>query len=337
MQERRLEVPGEREVELVVQRAEPLRAATACETYARPRPSASSSKRVGEQRRELVAGDTADARAEHRHERPARERPHHLVVVVLERRRRDPDERALLAEDRAVERLQLRAGLDAELLDERPARVVVGRERLRLAAAAVERQHQLPAQPLAQRVRADERLELGDQLGVRAELEIGCDPLLEHAEPQILEPVDLGLRERLRLEVGERRAAPQVERLAEQRRLARPARADRASRTSRSNRVRSSWSASSSSTYPVGRVRSSPAPSSLRSCETAFCSDVIAVRGGCSPQSWSTSRSVETGSFARRSSSASRARWFRPPSGDGLPRRATSSGPRILNSSIHRL
>ena len=184
-----------------------------------------------------MPGDTADAGAEDGHEPAGRERADHLVVVILERGRRDADERALLAQDRAVERLQLRPGLDPELLDERPPRIVVGGERLGLAAAPVEREHQVRAQPLAQRVRADERLDLGHELGVRAQLEVGGDPLLEHAEAQILEPVDLGLRERLQLHVGQRRPAPERERLAEEQRPVPPAQPHRASRTSRSKRA----------------------------------------------------------------------------------------------------
>ena len=47
-------------------------------------------------------------------------------------------------------------------------------------------------------------------------LEIGRDPVFEHAEPQILEPVDLGLREVLELRVGERGTAPERQRLSQQ-------------------------------------------------------------------------------------------------------------------------
>ena len=138
--------------------------------------------------------------------------------MVVERRRSDTHEGPFLAQDRAVERLQLGAGLDPELLDERPARVVIRRERLRLAAAPVEREHQLAPEPLAQGLGTDEHLDLRDELGVRSQLEIGRDPLLEHAQAQVLEPVDLRLREGLELEVGERGSPPQAERLAEQQR-----------------------------------------------------------------------------------------------------------------------
>ncbi len=65
------------------------------------------------------------------------------------------------------------------------------------------------------RLRLNERLQLGDELGVPAEREIGLDPLLEHDRAELLEPGDLGLRERLVQEVRERGAAPEAERLAE--------------------------------------------------------------------------------------------------------------------------
>ena len=61
----------------------------------------------------------------------------------------------------------------------------------------------------------DERLELGDELGVAPEREVGLDPLLERDGAELLEPRDLGLGERLVEEVGERRAAPERERLAQ--------------------------------------------------------------------------------------------------------------------------
>ena len=58
-------------------------------------------------------------------------------------------------------------------------------------------------------------------------------------------------------------------------------------------------------------------PRSFLSCERKFCSDVTAVRGGRSPQSWSTSVSVATTRPALMTSSASSARCFVPPSATG--------------------
>ena len=71
-------------------------------------------------------------------------------------------------------------------------------------------------QPLPQRVLSHERLELADQLGVAAELELGRDALLERAEAQLLEPGDLRLGERLVRELRECRPAPERQCLREQ-------------------------------------------------------------------------------------------------------------------------
>ena len=113
---------------------------------------------------------------------------------------------------------QALARLDAELLGEQAARLVVDTQRVRLTAGAIEREHQLPAQPLAQRMTGDERLELGDDLGVTREREVGLDPFLDGGQAELLQAGDLLLRERVEGEVRERRAAPETQRLAEERR-----------------------------------------------------------------------------------------------------------------------
>jgi hypothetical protein len=48
-----------------------------------------------------------------------------------------------------------------------------------LPARAIEREHQLRAKTLAQRMLANESLELGDELRMAAEREVGLDPLAE--------------------------------------------------------------------------------------------------------------------------------------------------------------
>ncbi len=80
----------------------------------------------------------------------------------------------------------------------------VGLERLRLAAAAVQGEHQLAVQVLAERLLRHGGLELGDQIRVPAERELGLDARLECRPAPLLEAGDLGLRERL---VGESRRA----------------------------------------------------------------------------------------------------------------------------------
>ena len=91
--------------------------------------------------------------------------------------------------------------------------VVLG-ERVRLAPGPVQRQHELAAQPLAQRMAGHERVQLGDQRAVAAELKLGVDAVLDRGEMDLLEPVRLDRRERL-LELGERHAVPQRQRLSE--------------------------------------------------------------------------------------------------------------------------
>jgi hypothetical protein len=131
-------------------------------------------------------------------------------------RRRREHERWILLQHAAVQLLERRARLDPEPLDERAPRRPEHLERLGLALTAIQREHQLAVQALAQRVLRDEPLELGDQLGVAAEREVGFDALLERREPQLLQARDLGLRERLGRQVAERRAAPQGQRVAQE-------------------------------------------------------------------------------------------------------------------------
>ena len=75
-------------------------------------------------------------------------------------------ERRVVAEDRLLELLERRARLEAELLDEARSGRPVHLERLRLAAAAVEREHAQRLEALAQRVLGRQRLELADELGL---------------------------------------------------------------------------------------------------------------------------------------------------------------------------
>ena len=230
--------------------------------------------------------------------------------------------------------LQLLARLEPELVGELALRLAVGAERLGLPAGAIEREHQLAAQPLAQRMLGDERVELADQLRVPARGEIGVDPLLERRPAQLLEPRDLGLRERLVGEVGERRAAPQRQRPPQRRggavgigalRLAdellearevelRPVDLQGVAgrRGSRAGRRRA----------PCAAARRRPARS------------WPAVGGGAAPHSASISRSVETTSFACSSSIANRdalvaRRRARPRD----RRRAPPAGPAARNAS----
>ena len=61
---------------------------------------------------------------------------------------------------------------------------------------------------LAQRVRRNERHELGEERPVLAALEVDLEPILDRRQPQLFEGASLGRRER-HVEPVERTAIPQ--------------------------------------------------------------------------------------------------------------------------------
>ena len=114
-------------------------------------------------------------------------------------------------------------------------------ERVGLAAAAVEREHQLAAQTLAERGLGDERLELRDERVLAAESEVGVGAILERRETELFQPRDLALCEGLVPQVGQRLPAPERKRLAQIRSSARSGSTRcRARASSDSNLARSS-------------------------------------------------------------------------------------------------
>ena len=123
---------------------------------------------------------------------------------------RNAVEGRFLPEDALLEVTELTARLDPELLHERAASVGVGVERLRLPSRPVERQHQLRAKALPQRVPLDQLLELADHGAVLTGRERVVDGELARPQPELLEAADLGSGERLVREVVERRAPPQL-------------------------------------------------------------------------------------------------------------------------------
>ena len=85
-------------------------------------------------------------------------------------------------------------------------------ERLRLPARAVEGKHQLTAKALAEWVPADQALQLGNELRLAGELEIGIDPALERDEMFLVDASSLRAPDRP-FELRECGPAPQHERL----------------------------------------------------------------------------------------------------------------------------
>ena len=159
-----------------------------------------------------VRGEALGILAENRHETTPEDRRRNVGQLIVgrcaARPRRRPRHVDLLADDRAVQLLERRAGLDAELGQERAPRVLVRLRRVALPPRPVEREDQLPPQTLAQRVRGNERLQLGHERVVVAELELGVDQVLACDQTQLFEPVRLGRGERLVGDIEERRAAP---------------------------------------------------------------------------------------------------------------------------------
>ena len=129
-----------------------------------------------------------------------------LVLAADERRRRrrevaaapaadrDGGDRRVVREDRLLEPPELGPRLEPQLVGEHAPRLLEGLERVRLAPAAVERQHQLPPQPLAERVVRQRRAKRGRELAMLAERERDLELLLERIDVQRLEPARLARR-----------------------------------------------------------------------------------------------------------------------------------------------
>lgn len=133
---------------------------------------------------------------------------------VRERRLRG-GQRRIVAQDRALQLLQGRPGLDAELGDEQPSCRVVGVKRLFLPPRAVEREQVLLAESLAVRMFGDQLLEACEQRVMAAGREFGVVEQLHSVQPARLERCGGVPRHRMPGEIGERRAGPQVERAAQ--------------------------------------------------------------------------------------------------------------------------
>ena len=125
-------------------------------------------------------------------------------------------ERGILDQDRALEPGECRTRLDAELLEQRSLRGLERVERLGLAPRSVQREHEKTPETLAVGVLGDQGLELADEMRVPTEREVCIDPVFDGDEPELLESGDLGTREVLEREVGERRPGPELERGAKE-------------------------------------------------------------------------------------------------------------------------
>ena len=91
--------------------------------------------------------------------------------------------------------VQGRVRVDAELVGQPAPELAVGGQRLGLAAAPVEREHPLPAQPLAQRMGGDQPVQLAGHSGVVTAGQIGLHQVFDGGQPRLSQPGHLGLGE----------------------------------------------------------------------------------------------------------------------------------------------
>ena len=189
-------------------------------------------------------------------------------------------ERSVLIQDRAIQLLQRGPGIDAQLLDERLSGIRVRVEGLRLPSGTVEREHQLAAQALTQRMGAGQPLDLAHEPPVEPARRDRprSGPRCRRGEaPRVGRSriARMARRGSRRVPGHARERAPRGARrspLGDQRRRG----TDAPARPACSNRVRSTRSGSRSRTYPGERLASSdavsPLPrsgsSSFRRCET---------------------------------------------------------------------
>ena len=170
-----------------------------------PRPAKASSRPRGQLGQLALAAHERAARRS-----PARARPPPALGRQVESR--------VLREDRPLELAQPLARLDAELLDQRPARVLVGLQRVRLAVASGRgRASAAPAGAPGRGARRSAPPSCPTTSAWRPSASFASISCSSAASAQLLEPGDLALRERLVGEVRQRRAAPQRQRLLQRR------------------------------------------------------------------------------------------------------------------------
>ena len=111
--------------------------------------------------------------------------------------------------------LEIRAGIGAQLVGEDLLGLRVGLQRLG-RAALLQGTHELVPEPLPQGMPGRELAQLGDHFRCATTVDPGLHPQLKGVKPQFLEPGRLGRDHRPGRHVGQCRATPQRQGLAEQ-------------------------------------------------------------------------------------------------------------------------
>ena len=133
-------------------------------------------------------------------------------------------ERGVVREDRALQLLQPRAGVEAELVGQRAPGLAQDVERLDVPPGSVQRQGEVRPQRLAQGILRDQGAELSHELGVARAGEVRLDPPLQRVQPHLVQPERLGHEQAALRDLAERGPAPERKRLGERlRRILGPA------------------------------------------------------------------------------------------------------------------
>ena len=125
-------------------------------------------------------------------------------------------QRRVVRQDLLFEPSQLGSGLDPELVEPR-AGLALCIQRIGLPARAIQRLDERARESLPERMGRHEALERGNELGVAAEQVLELETALDRCESLLLQAGCLDRRKGRVTEIGERVAAPEVERLAERR------------------------------------------------------------------------------------------------------------------------
>ena len=177
-------------------------------------------------RRDRRRPRTADSSVGERLAQPADlRRPSGEVVQVGRKLPRDRPRRRLAVrrleggigrEDLLVQPLQLRIGVDAELGAERAAGVGVGRQRLALPLAAIQREHEPFPQPLTERILPDQAAQFHDDRVVAARPQVDVESCLQCLKARLGQQLHLGPPQVGGGHVGQRLALPQRQRVAQE-------------------------------------------------------------------------------------------------------------------------
>lgn len=119
-------------------------------------------------------------------------------------------------EEGALQPLEVAGGLQAEVADESGPELLVDVECLAAPTGAVQREHELGVEVLVRAVAVDQHCQFRQQFAVAPEPQIDLDPLVQGAQPALVQSLDRHLQAGSGAHVCERVTRPQVKRLPEQ-------------------------------------------------------------------------------------------------------------------------